>query len=150
MTWVIILPGVTRATWNHFVEGFHDQRHAEGDKITNILPTPLAGGQERSFAEQQGGATRGWAFNFWHHFQFSMCYPKGAHSLGHRWGQFLTSGAKFNFRLCYRKGVHSLGHRWGQLLRQLLQGLNSIFYCATTRGLIHWVIDIILGSRSEA
>ncbi len=28
----------------------------------------------------------GWAFNFWHLFRFSMCYPKGAHSLGHRWG----------------------------------------------------------------
>ena len=35
----------------------------------------------------------GWAFNFWHLFRFSMCYPKGAHSLGHRWLQLLTFGA---------------------------------------------------------
>ena len=26
-------------------------------------------------------------------FKFSMCYPKGAHSLGHRWLQLLTFGA---------------------------------------------------------
>ena len=43
-----------------------------------------------------------------------MCYPKGAHSLGHRWGQWVTFGAKFNFPLCYPKGAHSLGHRLGQ------------------------------------
>ena len=48
-----------------------------------------------------------WAFNFWHLFRFSMCYPKGAHSLGHRWGY----GSR-------NKGI-------------------SIFQCATPRGLIH-------------
>lgn len=29
-------PGGTRATWNHFVEGFHEQGHAEGGEIKNI------------------------------------------------------------------------------------------------------------------
>ena len=42
-----------------------------------FLCNPLAGGREKSFAEQM---------NFWHQFQFSMCFPEGAHSLGHRLG----------------------------------------------------------------
>ena len=60
------------------------------------LPTPLAGGQEKSFAEQMrflGLRSGGWAWYFWHQFQFSMCYPKGAHSFTHRWLQLLTFGA---------------------------------------------------------
>ena len=61
-------------------------------------------------------AVGGGHFIFGTSFNFPLCFPKGAHSLGHRWGQFPTSGAIFNFPLCYTKGAHSLGHRWGQLL----------------------------------
>ena len=53
------------------------------------MPTPLAKGQENSFAPQMiflGLRPGGWVFNFWRQFRFSMCYPKGAHSLGHRLG----------------------------------------------------------------
>ena len=76
---------------------------------SNDLPTPPAGGQEKSFAEQMnflGLRPGGWAFNFWHLFRFSMCYPKGAHSWHHRWG----NGSR-------NEGI-------------------SIFQCATPRGLI--------------
>ena len=51
----------------------------------------------------------GWAFNFWHLFRFSMCFPKGAHSLGHRWG---TGPRKYAI---------------------------TIFHYANPRGLIRWV-----------
>ena len=54
----------------------------------NIMPTPLAGGQEISFAPQMiflGLRLGGWAFNFWHLFRFS----KGAHLLGHRLGPWV-------------------------------------------------------------
>ena len=85
--------------------------------FSHFLPTPTAGGQEKSFAEQMfflGLRPGGWAFNFWHLFRFSMCYPKGAHSWHHRWGQFATKKGYFNFSMCYPKGAHSLGHRLGQ------------------------------------
>ena len=37
MTWSVdFLKGVNRATWNHFVEGLHEQGHAEGGEIKNI------------------------------------------------------------------------------------------------------------------
>merc|ERR1712105_488499 len=38
--------------------------------------------------------------------------------------------------MCYPKGAHSLGHRWGTAPRK--KGI-SIFQCATPRGLIRWV-----------
>ena len=55
-----------------------------------------------------------WVFYFDTSFNFPLCHPKGAHSLGHRFGQLDTSGAKFNFPLWYSKGAHSLGHHLGQ------------------------------------
>ena len=70
----------------------------------------------KSFAEQMrflGLWSGGWAWYFRHQFQFSMCYPKGAHSLGHRWLQLPIFWA---FSMCFPKGAHSLGHRWLQLL----------------------------------
>ena len=132
------------------------------------LPTPLAGGQRKiiggandfSLAFGQGGGH----LIFDVCFDFLLCYPKGAHSLHHRWGQLPTSGCKFNFPLCYPKGAHSLHHRLGQfptsgckfnfpcatprgLIRWVtiwgnspLLAANSIFHCATPRGLIRWVI----------
>ena len=70
-------------------------------------------------------------------FNFPLCYPKGAHSLGHRWGQLLTSGAKFNFPLCYPKGAHSLGHRLGQLLTSGAKFNFSLCYPKGTHSLGH-------------
>ena len=85
----------------------------------NKMPTPLAEGQENSFAPQMiflGLRPGEWVFYFDTSFNFPLCHPKGAHSLGHRLGQLDTSGAKFNFPLWYLKGAHSLGamgHVWG-------------------------------------
>ena len=43
MTWSVdFLKGVNRATWNHFVEGLHEQGHAEGGVArSKIFPTIL-------------------------------------------------------------------------------------------------------------
>ena len=121
------------------------------------LPTPLAGGQRKiicganefSLASGQGGGHLifGTSFDFplchpkgahslGHclgqfptsgcKFNFPLCYPKGAHSLHHRLGQFPTSGAKFNFPSCYPKGAHSLGHRRGQLLTSFFKHRQNI------------------------
>ena len=79
-------------------------------KITNTTSSPDSTLLEKSFAEQMnflGLRLGGWAFYFWHQFRFSMCYPKGAYSLGHRLGQLPASGCKFDFPLCYPKGAHS-------------------------------------------
>ena len=58
-----------------------------------ICPPPWPEAKEKSFAEQMrflGLRPGGWAWYFQHQFRFSMCYPKGAHSLGHRRGQLPT------------------------------------------------------------
>ena len=125
-----------------FINDEHFQKSNCKENIC-YLPTPVAGGQEKSCAEQMnflGLWPGGWASYFWHQFRFSLCYPKdptrrvtvggnyplqGLNSIFHfaiprrliRWvtvgGQLPTSGAKFNFPLCYPKRAHSLGHRWG-------------------------------------
>ena len=82
------------------------------------LHTPLAGGQEKSFAEQMkflGLRPGGWAWYFWHQFQFSMCsfvYSLLA-AISHFLGHF---GSSFKLSICYTKGAHLFTHRWLQLL----------------------------------
>ena len=61
-----------------------------------ICPPPWPEAKEKSFAKQMrflGLRPGGWAWYFQHQFRFSMCYPKGAHSLGHPRGQLPTFGA---------------------------------------------------------
>ena len=61
----------------------------------------------------------GWAWYFQHQFQFSMCYPKGAHSLGHRWLQLPTFGAFWiKFQI-----VNILHHR-GSFVRSPLAAIT--------------------------
>ena len=78
----------------------------------------------------------GWAFNFWHLFRFSMCYPKGAHSWHHRWGTTPRKYAITIFQCATPRGLICWVTVWGNWS---LLGVNSIFHCATLRGLIHWV-----------
>ena len=57
--------------------------------LTIDLPTPPGRRPRKIICEANEFSwppAGGWAFNFWHLFRFSMCYPKGAHSLGHGWG----------------------------------------------------------------
>ena len=51
MTWSVdFLKGVNRATWNHFVEGFHDKGHEKGgnlsknDLMERLISVCCAGG----------------------------------------------------------------------------------------------------------
>ena len=75
-----------------------------------------------------------------------MCYPKGAHSLGHRLGQWGTSGCKFNLPtplaggqrkiIC---GANEFSLAFGQGGGHLIFDVCFDFQCATPRGLIRWV-----------
>ena len=70
------------------------EAHWKSKQVSKIkCPPPQPEAKKNSFAPQMiflGLRPGGWAFNFWHLFRFSMCYPKGAHSLGHRLGHHAT------------------------------------------------------------
>ena len=82
----------------------------------------------------------GWAWYFQHQFQFSMCYPKGAHSITHRWLQLPTFWAFWIqfliFNVLPQGG--SFDYPSEGSITHFLGILDSVlnFQCATPRGLI--------------
>ena len=62
--------------------------------------------------------------------------PQEGSFVGSWMGHRSTKVCYYNFSLCYPKGAHSLGHGWGNAPRKYA---ITIFHCATPRELILWV-----------
>ena len=76
------------------------------------LPTPLAGGQEKSFAEQMnflGLWPGGWAFNFWHQFWFSTVPPQGGSFVGSPFGAIPRFSGYIQFSTVLPQGGSFVG-----------------------------------------